>query len=48
MDAQFQSTELPMMFLTSAYDSTLNIRWEDGSLTQNVQTVLNKFWLITR
>lgn len=43
MDAQFQSTELPMMFLTSAYDSTLNIRWEDGSLTQNVQTVLNKF-----
>ena len=43
MDAQFQSTELPMMFLTSAYDSTLNIAWDDGSLTQNVQTLLNKF-----
>ncbi len=43
MDAQFESTELPMMFLTSAYDSPLNILWEDGSITANVQKVLNKF-----
>jgi len=43
MDTQFQETELPFMFLTSAYDSTLNIVWEDGSVTKNVQTLLNKF-----
>jgi dienelactone hydrolase len=43
MDAQFANTELPMMFLTSAYDSTNNIKWEDGSLTAAVQNLLNKF-----
>lgn len=43
MDAQFESTQLPMMFLTSAYDSPLNILWDDGSVTANVQKVLNKF-----
>lgn len=43
MDQQFQSTELPMMFLTSEYDSTNNIKWDDGSLTASVQNLLNKF-----
>ena len=48
MDQQFQGTELPFMFLTSAYDSTNNIRWEDGSLTDHVQTVLNKFLIYNK
>jgi dienelactone hydrolase len=43
MDRAVQGTELPFMFLTSAWDSTNNIKWEDGSLTSHVQTVLNKF-----
>jgi hypothetical protein len=43
MDQQFQGTDLPFMFLTSAWDSTNNIKWEDGSLTNHVQTVLNRF-----
>ena len=48
MDQQFQGTDLPFMFLTSAYDSTNNIRWEDGSLTDHVQTVLNKFLIYNK
>jgi hypothetical protein len=43
MGAQFKGTDLPFMFLTSAYDSTRNIKWDDGSLTENVQVLLNKF-----
>ncbi len=43
MDQAVQGTQLPFMFLTSAWDSTNNIKWEDGSLTSHVQTVLNKF-----
>jgi predicted esterase len=43
IDERFQNTDLPFMFLTSAYDSTRNIKWEDGSLTKDVQTLLNKF-----
>jgi hypothetical protein len=43
MAAPFKTTDLPFMFLTSAYDSTRNIKWEDGSITENVQILLNKF-----
>jgi predicted peptidase len=43
IDARFKETDLPFMFLTSAYDAALNIKWDDGSITNNVQTVLNKF-----
>jgi predicted esterase len=48
MDAQSQNTDLPFMFLTSAYDSTNNIKWEDGSLTNHVQILLNKFLAYNR
>jgi predicted esterase len=43
MDAQFKNTELPFMFLTSAYDSNLNVSWDDGSVSDNVQKLLNRF-----
>jgi hypothetical protein len=43
MSAPFKDTDLPFMFLTSAYDSTRDIKWEDGSLTDNVQKLLNTF-----
>jgi predicted esterase len=43
MDSPFKETELPFMFLTSAYDAVLNIKWDDGSITNNVQKVLNQF-----
>lgn len=45
MDAQFKETDLPFMYLTSAYDLQPNINPEDGSLSDNSQVLLNKFLL---
>jgi hypothetical protein len=45
MEAQFKETDLPFMYLTSAYDVAANINSEDGSLSNNSQVLLNKFLL---
>jgi pimeloyl-ACP methyl ester carboxylesterase len=45
MDAQFKETDLPFMYLTSAYDLQPNINPEDGSLSDSSQVLLNKFLL---
>lgn len=43
MEEQFKDTDLPFMYLTSAYDLEPNINPEDGSLSNNSQVLLNKF-----
>jgi pimeloyl-ACP methyl ester carboxylesterase len=43
MEAQFKDTDLPFMYLTSAYDLEPNINPEDRSLSNNSQVLLNKF-----
>jgi poly(3-hydroxybutyrate) depolymerase len=43
MEAKFKETDLPFMYLTSAYDLEPNINPEDGSLSNNSQVLLNKF-----
>jgi hypothetical protein len=48
LPTQFKEIDLPFMFLTSAYDSTNNVKWEDGSITNNVQVVLNKFLMFNK
>jgi predicted esterase len=48
MEAQFKDTELPFMYLTSAYDLSVNINPEDQSLSDKSQTVLNKFLLFNK
>ena len=48
MEAQFKETDLPFMYLTSAYDLSVNINPEDGSLSNNSQVVLNKFLLFNK
>ena len=45
MAATFKDTDLPFMYLTSAYDLAPNINPEDGSLSDNSQVLLNKFLL---
>ena len=43
METQFKDTDLPFMYLTSAYDLEPNINPEDGSLSEKSQVLLNKF-----
>lgn len=45
MEPQFKETDLPFMYLTSAYDLQPNINPEDGSLSDNSQKLLNRFLL---
>lgn len=45
MEEQFKDTDLPFMYLTSAYDLQPNINPEDGSLSDNSQVLLNRFLL---
>ncbi len=45
MAVTFKDTDLPFMYLTSAYDLAPNINPEDGSLSDNSQVLLNKFLL---
>ncbi len=43
MEKRFAETDLPFMYLTSAYDLAPNINPEDGSLSDNSQVLLNTF-----
>jgi hypothetical protein len=43
MEEKFKETDLPFMYLTSAYDLEPNINPEDKSLSNNSQVLLNKF-----
>ncbi|MBN1904779.1 MAG: hypothetical protein JW927_06750 [Deltaproteobacteria bacterium] len=43
MEEKFKETDLPFMYLTSAYDLEPNINPEDKSLSDNSQVLLNKF-----
>ncbi len=43
MEAQFKKTDLPFMYLTSAYDLEPNINPKDKSLSDNSQVLMNKF-----
>ncbi|NLV29870.1 MAG: prolyl oligopeptidase family serine peptidase [Acidobacteria bacterium] len=45
MEERFEETDLPFMYLTSAYDLSPNINPEDGSLSDNSQVLLNAFLL---
>jgi pimeloyl-ACP methyl ester carboxylesterase len=45
MEERFEETNLPFMYLTSAYDLSPNINPEDGSLSDNSQVLLNAFLL---
>ena len=40
MEAQFKETDLPFMYLTSAYDLQPNINPEDGSLSDNSKALV--------
>jgi len=43
MEEKFKDTDLPFMYLTSAYDLEPNINPEDKSLSDNSQVLMNKF-----
>ncbi len=43
MDEKFKETDLPFMYLTSAYDLEPNINPEDRSLSDKSQVLMNKF-----
>lgn len=48
MEERFEETDLPFMYLTSAYDLSPNINPEDGSLSDNSQVLLNTFLLFNK
>ncbi|MDI9612801.1 MAG: prolyl oligopeptidase family serine peptidase [Acidobacteriota bacterium] len=43
MAKRFEETDLPFMYMTSAYDLAPNINPEDGSLSDNSQVLMNTF-----